>query len=324
MKAIKPITSCPVTLGTYGKILLAPKVAGLLNGLLYGSPTNEWAAIGKGVRSEDGRLVLVEDLWIPPQDRQHSYVAIVGDIDQEESDVCVFHSHHSMGAFFSGTDREELNPNFPSSVVIANLSEDAESHAVNLGFDYEAVMTVKLPCGKLGQLQAMVDVPDVQVSFDIPEWIAGHRGECHETEVVEETDRFKILSSKCQEARDSLPVSQINKVRLWGSDPSLLSSLPPPVVLAPRGRKNFISYTKEKAPDYPIWTPNKSSAPIEMVDMDYQDLFETDDLMTILQFKGPKDLLEYMMDYPSGAQQVFDDLRILFGLEGYDKEIPLN
>lgn len=163
---LEVISNCPVTNNTTGIINLAPGVVAELAGILEAEAGIEWAALGYGTVSPDTRQIHVTRLAFPSQYRNATAVEI-DEHDITADLVCVFHSHHGMGAFFSGTDTSQLNPRYRASVVIANLGSTKKDfqterewqiHYNLLGFEYQAEMKVILPCGEIGRISAAVAV----------------------------------------------------------------------------------------------------------------------------------------------------------------------
>ena len=75
----------------------------------------EWLAYLIG----DASNRFVRDIVLPEQEVTSGAVTVTG--PQPSSDVMgVIHSHHSMGAFFSGTDDAYINQNYDISVVVAH------------------------------------------------------------------------------------------------------------------------------------------------------------------------------------------------------------
>lgn len=169
------ITGCPVVKSTLGQIVLPPEAIATIGGLLQTQKGLEWAALGWGSVEDDGLTVRVERLTFPAQDRSAGEV-VIAEHDQDADLVCVIHSHHSMGAWFSQTDIRELNPLYRASIVVADLKSDRkasrthsqpdegmpslEDYCNNLGFSYQAVMRVRLACGSVGEVEALVGVDD--------------------------------------------------------------------------------------------------------------------------------------------------------------------
>lgn len=168
MFTIPVVTSCPVVKASGAVIYLHPDVVRRINGLLEAESGLEWAAIGRGWTSPSGSDIFITELWIPPQSRSVAAVDIA-EIDLTPQDVCVFHSHHHMGAFFSGTDLNRLNPRFPASVVVAELGPQSSPVEQAYGFAYEATALIALPCKSIGRVNAGLASPLSVVDWDIPE-----------------------------------------------------------------------------------------------------------------------------------------------------------
>lgn len=186
--------SCPWTHGA-GVVKLEPALIALLAGAVY--ETDEWAIVLTGKRSSDGYEVEVEDYFIPPQERMGQHVS-VGEIDLTPEVVGVIHSHHHMGAFWSPTDKEELNTRFPISIVVAQNPDKF------LGFEYKAEGRVKLPCGSLGVVEFNIQ-PTVgplmaevvrKSEFD-PEKGSRGLGDCARYTVDQDEDYMRTLTAKC-------------------------------------------------------------------------------------------------------------------------------
>lgn len=138
---IDTIEECPVTKGSMGVMTFTADQIAMIAGAVRDKI--EWMVLLHGERSADGYEVKIDRFTVPPQYRSGAEVELAEDITLPEDCVGVMHSHHHMGAFFSRTDREELNPRFPSSIVVA-------IGYGNLGFNYQACGKVVLPCGALG------------------------------------------------------------------------------------------------------------------------------------------------------------------------------
>ena len=139
--AIETVDGCPVTKGSEGVMTFTADQIAMVAGAVRDKI--EWMVLLHGERSEDGYEVKVTRFTVPAQYRSAGEVELAEDITLPEDCVGVMHSHHRMGAFFSTTDRDELNPRFPSSIVVAIAAN-------NLGFKYRACGKVVLPCGAMG------------------------------------------------------------------------------------------------------------------------------------------------------------------------------
>ncbi len=104
-------------------------------------PSLEWLAYLVGEVDHENHVVAVEDLVIP--DSQQVTTASVYNVEYTWSAlpdnkhiIGVIHSHHSMGAFFSGTDDAYINQNHDVSIVVATAK----------GREIKSQVRVKTPC----------------------------------------------------------------------------------------------------------------------------------------------------------------------------------
>lgn len=150
---VEVVKECPVTRGSSGVMTMTTEHIAMIAGAVRDKI--EWMVLLHGTRSEDGYEVKVDRFTVPLQYRDGTEVELAQDITLPADCVGVMHSHHSMGAFFSSTDRNELNPRFPSSIVVAIAYN-------NLGFNFEICGKVKLPCGALGMVDFDLVVEGVE------------------------------------------------------------------------------------------------------------------------------------------------------------------
>lgn len=283
MFTLPVVTGCPVTVSQTANIYLSTEVIAQLNGLLYSEDSNEWAAIGRGRTSPSGLKIYVEKLWIPPQDRSLSQVHI-HEHDLSADDVVVFHSHHTMGAFWSGTDLSQLNPRYPASIVVANLGSSsdnsgAQSHE-NFGFDCKSTAVVTLPCGKLGRVEGWVasaEALDLWMACDMPL----EDGEIFLADGVDHTKTMHNCVDKMDESfkytRSVFPAC-INEIaeqdqymvtldqpieQIYGRSDELVAQLPTPNAMImhtfrDRNEFEFQSKSQPKPPLPKAWTPTPS------------------------------------------------------------------
>lgn len=151
--AIEVVKECPVTRGSSGVLTMTADQVAMVAGAVRDKI--EWMVLLHGQRSEDGYEVRVDRFTVPVQYRSSGEVELAQDIVLPADCVGVMHSHHRMGAFFSSTDTNELNPRFPSSIVVAVSTN-------NLGFDYRACGKVQLPCGAMGLVDFWLAVEGVE------------------------------------------------------------------------------------------------------------------------------------------------------------------
>ena len=235
------IDNCAVTQATRGVIFLTTDIiASLAHATEHESI--EWAVTLHGRRSEDGLQVWVQDIDIPEQERSSAEVDIKTGIDFGNSVVGILHSHHSMGAFFSGTDEKELNPRFPISIVVAkyntakggrkNGSSDFAESAM-LGFAYLAVGKVRLPCGRMGEVKfkiAPVENETMEVVEDWPGISTPHMevpeaeteiGDCPAHQLSYLSRFHAVERTECGAVSNTRPV-----LRPFGENPDLREALP--------------------------------------------------------------------------------------------------
>ena len=99
----------------------------------------EW--LGYLVGKINGTKHFVEDMIIPEQEVSAASVKVLG--DPPPNCIGTAHSHHSMGAFTSGTDEEHLVGNHPVCMVVS---------------DTKTIAKVRLdtPCGRLVAVDATI------------------------------------------------------------------------------------------------------------------------------------------------------------------------
>ena len=129
-------------------IYLEPMPRSKIELLMESYPHQEWFAYLVGRESKEN--FCIEDISVPPHHHANSGSAEADkpDFDKElgkykfhqpKNCLGVIHSHHSMGAFHSGTDHDYVDQNFPISIVVAKTNN-------TLG--YNAVSFAITPCGK--------------------------------------------------------------------------------------------------------------------------------------------------------------------------------
>jgi len=120
-------------------IYMLPKVNQKID-ILMGLMTNiEWSAYLLGDINHKQKIVYCYDLILPLS--QYNTVGNVDDIEMDTSKeyIGVIHSHHMMGAFFSGPDDSTINKNHTVSIVVSN----------NTAKPIAAVVRGKTMCGSL-------------------------------------------------------------------------------------------------------------------------------------------------------------------------------
>jgi proteasome lid subunit RPN8/RPN11 len=157
MLTIPVIESCPHTVTGRGKLTIAHTILATFAGAVY--EREEWMALLLGTRDESGLNINVTGIRVPLQQRSVGNCKLVKEEELTPDIVGVVHSHHSMGAFFSVTDHDTLNPRFPMSIVVAQPKVNESQVERLLGFTYKAEGRVVLPCGSIGIVSFTV-LPD--------------------------------------------------------------------------------------------------------------------------------------------------------------------
>ena len=124
--------------------------------LMEAYPGQEWLAYLMGEKKVDD--FFVEDISVPPHAEASGGSAEAVPFHQPEGCLGVIHSHHSMGAFHSGTDNDYVDRNFPVSVTVAKDNQG------NLSYDAVSLMTT--PCGKLTLGKSIVKYVQLAPLFD--------------------------------------------------------------------------------------------------------------------------------------------------------------
>jgi len=153
-----PKLACPVGRASFSIVEMPDDLIAKMAVMVH--DTLEWAIWLTGEKVENGRYH-IDNYIIPKQKRAISTVDIEENIPDNSNIIGVIHSHHRMGAFFSGTDTTELNPLYPLSIVIATpgskVREGYEGYRSYLrdvrlfGFNYLGVAEFELPCESIGE-----------------------------------------------------------------------------------------------------------------------------------------------------------------------------
>jgi hypothetical protein len=158
MFKMSTVSTCPVAKASRGRLRIDEEILGWFAGAA--EDDLEWLALLLGTASEDGFDVTVDNLFVPTVQARSSGSCDVEDRDIPEGVrshiVGVVHSHHSMGAFFSGTDRGEdgVNARFACSIVVSSRMKHPIEY--NMGFGFEAEGRVVLGCGSIAVVKFVV------------------------------------------------------------------------------------------------------------------------------------------------------------------------
>lgn len=119
-------------------------------------PHQEWLAYLVGRRSDHANF-FVEDISVPPHKEASGASAEAEPFNIPDNCIGIIHSHHSMGAFHSGTDRAYVDRNFPVSITVAMAKG-------SLSFDAISYQTT--PCGKGLSMSCVVKYVQPPPLFD--------------------------------------------------------------------------------------------------------------------------------------------------------------
>lgn len=124
--------------------------------------SREWLAYLVGEISEEGNF-FVEDISVPPHKESYYASAEAEAFNIPERCIGVIHSHHSMGAFHSGTDQGHVDRNFATSITVAR-GTDAK-------LTFSTVCYKDTPCGKSLVLDGSVHYLQPDPEFDVEAWL---------------------------------------------------------------------------------------------------------------------------------------------------------
>ena len=120
-------------------IYLEPKVRHKIELLMKEYPYQEWLGYLMGKVSEKENF-FVENLSIPPHKEAFVGSAEAEPFHKPNNCIGVIHSHHTMGAFHSGTDQDYVDKNFLISITVAKK--------VGQELEYDAISYQVTQCGK--------------------------------------------------------------------------------------------------------------------------------------------------------------------------------
>lgn len=148
------------SLVTIPRVYMETSVKFKIEALMEAYPHREWLGYLVGEKTE--RDISINDIIIPPHAYSGSASAEPEPMHVPENCVGFIHSHHSMGAFHSGTDDAHVDRNYPLSITVAK-------HYGN-GLDFDALTCQTTPCKKLLMTRTTISFrfPRVPVS---DEWL---------------------------------------------------------------------------------------------------------------------------------------------------------
>lgn len=241
------VTNCPVTSGTFGRIVMPTELIAELVGALADEPGQEWLVFMHGRREKGGLVYVVDRFSVPQKQRRHSSEVDIPQMAYDDDLIGPIHSHHSMGAFMSGTDKTKLNPRFDISIVISSRLDNDEAEV--LGFSYEAVGHAKLPCGANGHIRYVIQPEGVE---DWPFYLPPDEferdtemkglGDCCKAKVekVEEEVFYETITvtPTCDLGVPPVTVNGPKQAVFGFRSKAISKLLPPPVSLWPTGIKS--------------------------------------------------------------------------------------
>lgn len=118
--------------------------------------SQEWLAYLVGKVSKKNNI-FVEDISVPPHESVTSASAEAEPFNIPDDCVGIIHSHHSMGAFHSGTDQNYVDKNFLVSITVARNTA---------GLSFDAVSCQQTPCGKTTTGKSVVKYVRPDPTFD--------------------------------------------------------------------------------------------------------------------------------------------------------------
>jgi proteasome lid subunit RPN8/RPN11 len=137
------ITKCSVT--EKAEVYVSRSARDKIDALMDEFKHMEW--LGYLVGKIKGTKHYIEDMVIPEQEVTTASVKVLG--DPPSDCIGTVHSHHTMGAFTSGTDEEHLVGNHPVCMVVS---------------DSKTIAKVRLdtPCGRLVAVDATVYTEEIE------------------------------------------------------------------------------------------------------------------------------------------------------------------
>jgi len=141
----------------YLELMARQKITLLMNEYKH----NEWLAYLLGRISEQKNF-FVEDIVVPPHKESMYASAEAEPFNIPANCIGVIHSHHTMGAFHSGTDQTHVDRNFPMSITVAES---------NGNLTWDAVSIQNTPCGKPLALKCDIKYIQPEPAFDEKEWL---------------------------------------------------------------------------------------------------------------------------------------------------------
>jgi hypothetical protein len=136
-------------------VILKPLVKLKMDELMKIFTNIEWLGYFTGVNGNN--KFVIDDIIIPEQTVTGTSVTNVKySVPEGKEIIGVVHSHHNMGSFFSGTDREFINSNHNLSIVVSHSSMKGQ-------------VRWKAKCGGYKIVDANISI-DYGIDFDLEEF----------------------------------------------------------------------------------------------------------------------------------------------------------
>lgn len=190
-------------------ILFDGKMTRLIKALHAEHPSKEWMMFNHLTKTSNGVFIADDAFFMPQQtsganvtaedDRRNAFVkyAIEHDIDDIQNWRLVTHSHHSMGAFFSGRDNEQkldymdqegITHMFSAVTAYKNMHNPKGGYpSMDLGF--QASLNIYLPL-----IELAVDIKTCDIEYNDPTYnsiVADREKRKYKWEEIENKEYFK-------------------------------------------------------------------------------------------------------------------------------------
>ena len=156
----RPVITCSMI--KEPDVYLERKVIDKINLLMNEYPHQEWLGYLVGDTTEEDNF-LVEDLIIPPHASAVGGSAEAEPFHIPERCVGLIHSHHSMGAFHSGTDQTHVDRNYPLSITVAKKQGNS--------LEYDTISCKRTECNKDAVIKGHIKYVSPKPEFDTTEWL---------------------------------------------------------------------------------------------------------------------------------------------------------
>ena len=129
--------------------------------LMRAYPHQEWLAYLVGKKTGDN--FFIEDISVPPHAYAVGASAEAEPFNTPENCIGIIHSHHTMGAFHSGTDHDYVDQNYPVSITVAKRQGSS--------LEFDCISFGKTPCKKTTSVKAEIRYVSPEPTFDTGVWL---------------------------------------------------------------------------------------------------------------------------------------------------------